>query len=92
VQTGGDASYVLRQWPYGHPMGPPGDTECVVTTSAGKFRIENRELRETGVRINGTFYELQNPPDGGRTKLLIDQEGNVKVVSTKEAQGNGQGG
>jgi hypothetical protein len=89
VQTGGEASFVQRQWPYGHPMGPPGDTECIVTTPAGRFRIENRELRETGVRINGTLYELQNPPDGGRMKLLIDKEGKIKAASTKDEDGNG---
>jgi hypothetical protein len=84
VQTDGEATYVLRQYPNAHPMGPPGDTECVVTTPAGTFTIEDRDLERAGLRINGTYYEFQRPPDGGHMKLLIDREGNVKVVSPKE--------
>jgi hypothetical protein len=84
VQTDGEGTYVLHQYTNGHPMGPPGDMECVVTTPAGTFTIENRDLQRPGLRINGTYYEFQRPPDGGRMKLLIDREGNVKVVSPKD--------
>ena len=84
VQTDGKATYVLRQYPNGHPMGPPGDTECVVTTPAGTFTIEDSDLEGSVLRINVRYYEFQRPPDGGHMKLLIDREGNVKVVSPTE--------
>jgi hypothetical protein len=83
VEPGGKASYVVSQWPYTHPMGPPGDTEIVVTTPAGKFTIENRGLGGGKFRINGQEYEYHRPPDGGRMKMRIDKEGKVKMISEK---------
>jgi len=84
VQTDGVGSYVVRQFPYGHPMGPPGDTECVVTTSAGTFTIENRNLSGSGVRVNGTEYDPPRPPDRGRPKMVIDKRGAVTVAPAAE--------
>jgi len=80
VDPGGNASYFVRQWPYTHPMGQPGDTEIVVTTPAGKITIDNRDLGGGKFRINGKEYDYQ-PPEDGRMTMRIDRAGKVSMVS-----------
>jgi hypothetical protein len=89
VQTSGPASYTLTNYSMDHPMGRRPDTEATFTTPAGTFVVSNRNLKEAGLTINGTFYPEPVPAEG-RSTITIDAQGGITVNPPKAAPQGGK--
>jgi hypothetical protein len=88
VQTSGPASYTLTNYSMDHPMGRRPDTEATFTTPAGTFVVSDRNLKEAGLTINGTFYPEPAPAEG-RSTITIDARGGITVNPPKAAAPQG---
>jgi hypothetical protein len=85
VQTSGPASYTLTNYSMDHPMGRRPDTEATFTTPAGTFVVSNRNLKETGLTINGTFYP-EPASANSRSTVTIGAQGVITVQPPQAAE------
>lgn len=84
VKTSGPARYKITQHAMTHPMGSRPNTEGTFTTPAGTFQVSSHGDNDLGVIVNGVLYP--EPSERGvRSKLVIDEEGGITVVTPPPA-------
>lgn len=68
-----------------HPMGKRPDTEATVVTSAGTFRVTDKDEQKLGVHINDRFFEyLPTSEIVMRTLIVVDEKGDITVTPVKQ--------